>query len=207
MYICDANYHYVVQVDSRGLLHVIVGVYGNDSYNGDGILASAATLASPYAFSMDNTGNKYIVENTGQRIRRIDQFGIIETICGSTSSTPGSDGENGLAVNALLNYPSSIFITPRNIIYVADSGNHVIRAIDLLTMMISTVVGSMTSSTQVFNCPVTSASLAYPTYVYVDTTGNMFIGDSGPNRIYMVNTTGYLKKVVGGGYRQGSYAN
>src|SRR5207244_5537967 len=75
---------------------------------GDGSQATTAKLLTPFGVGFDGTGNLYVVEYTGQRVRRIDPKGIISTVAGTGQK--GSGGAGGPAIKAELNDPNSLSV-------------------------------------------------------------------------------------------------
>jgi hypothetical protein len=85
-------------------------------------------------------------------------------------------------------------------IFIADQFNHRIRRVDVTTGFISTVAGNGTGSFSGDGGLATSASLAFPSGVAVDATGNIFIADQDNHRIRRVDAaTGIISTVAGNG--------
>src|SRR5438477_8775788 len=75
---------------------------------GDGSQATTAKLLTPFGVGFDGTGNLYVVEYTGQRVRRIDPKAMISTVAGTGQK--GSGGAGGPAIKAELNDPHSLAV-------------------------------------------------------------------------------------------------
>ena len=58
--------------------------------------------------AFDNAGNMYVAQASSNTIRKIDAAGIISTIAGQLNVL-GYSGDGGLAINALLHHPNSMF--------------------------------------------------------------------------------------------------
>jgi hypothetical protein len=121
--------------------------------------------------------------------------GIVSVIAGSGSR--GFSGTNNPAVLSVVNYPYGLWLTTGNDLYFADSYNHRIRKISSSGSIISTVAGSGPGSFGGDTGQATSAMLAYPNAVYLDTTGKMFIADTNNNRIRVVSTSGIITTFAG----------
>src|SRR6266436_3361181 len=67
--------------------------------------AMEAKLTGPFGVDSDRDGNIYIVEHSGQRVRRVDPKGMLISIAGT--GTKGSAGDGGPALKAEFNDPHS----------------------------------------------------------------------------------------------------
>ena len=124
---------------NTGIISTIAGT-GTNSYNGDGILAIDAELHNPTQVVIDSSGNVYIAEPIGQRIRKINSStGIINTIAGD--SIQGYNGDNILATSAELNAPYGIAIDLLDNVYIGDTYNNRVRKITYQTVGIQNFAG------------------------------------------------------------------
>ena len=132
------------RVDTNGNITTIAGgglfSYG---YNGDNIPASQALLNSPLKIMIDGAGNIYIVDYFNQRIRKIDTNGIITTVAGN--GTLGYSGDGHQATSAELDYPESMAMDVAGDLFIADTGNYVVRKVDT-NGIITTFAGNGTFS-------------------------------------------------------------
>jgi DNA-binding beta-propeller fold protein YncE len=111
---------------------------------GDGGAATNARLRSPFGVDFDRAGNLYLVELTGQQVRRIDPRGIISTVAGTGEK--GSGGDGGPATGAQFNGMHNLAVAPDDSILLADTWNGRVRRIDAITQKISTLAGTGTQS-------------------------------------------------------------
>jgi sugar lactone lactonase YvrE len=85
-----------------------------------------ARFNDPMGLARDAQGNLYICDARNHVIRKVAQGGIVTTLAGQ----PGESGAvNGVGSAARFNFPADIAVAPNGVLYVADSGNHCIRAI------------------------------------------------------------------------------
>lgn len=125
---------YLLDPETR-ILHVIAGT-GEPGPSGDGGPATDAAL-DPYRFAVDEAGNLFVVDRSGFSVRRIDaETGIISTVAGSGS--PSSSGDGGLATQAGMN-PESVAVAPDGTLYISERFPWLIRRVDAVTGIISTV--------------------------------------------------------------------
>ena len=197
LYIVDVFNSNVRKVDTNGIISTVAGDGGQGGFSGDGGLATQALLANPQGVAVDKSGNLYIVDRGNQRIRMVNaSSGIISTIAGS--STTGYSGDGGPAAQATFNLPSSIAIDASGNLYIADTNNWAIRRIST-SGIITTVAGNGQYGYGGDNGQATKAKLAGPTGVAVDASGNLYIADSGNERIRYVNSSGVIATIAGTG--------
>ncbi|GIV58176.1 MAG: hypothetical protein KatS3mg042_1089 [Rhodothermaceae bacterium] len=123
----------------------------------------------------------YIADTENHRIRRYNFFtGEVTTIAGT--GTPGYAGDGGAGRAALLNRPTDVIFTEDHRVYIADTGNHVIRKIDAFGT-ITTVAGTGTPGYSPDGTPAAEAMLDTPTGIFYDeVTRTLYIADTG-NRV------------------------
>lgn len=172
---------------------------GKNGHVGDGGPATSARLNYPMQAAVDQDNNLFIADYSNHVIRRIDALtGIITTVAG-TPATRGYAGDGGQATSALLSFPSDVWIRGSNM-YIAELGNSVIRIVDMLTGIISTVAGNGTEGYSGDGGPATLAQLYRPRAVYVDVAGNIFIADTFNFVMRKVDAaTGIITTVMGNG--------
>ncbi len=149
--------------------------------------------------AIDAQGNVYLTDSSTARVRKISG-GVISTIAGT--GTFGYTGDGGPAVNATLNISpsgvSGLAVDAAGNIYFSDSGNHVIRKIST-TGIISTYAGTGTAGFAGDNGPATSAQLAAPGDIALDSAGNLYICDTDNNRVRKVTPAGTITTFAGNG--------
>jgi uncharacterized protein (TIGR03437 family) len=115
-------------------------------FSGDGGQANRAQLNKPVGITGDAAGNIYLADTNNSRIRKITTDGIITTIAGKGGGAYSGDGGNATA--AVLNFPTSIAVSPNGTVYIADTGNHVIRVLTpTFPAILSNGVGNAASYT------------------------------------------------------------
>lgn len=195
LFIADRNNHRVRMIDKNGIITTVAG-NGVADWAGDDGPAVNASLNFPSDVAVDPVGNLYISDRSNNRIRKVDTQGIITTIAGL--GPPGFGGDFGLAEDALLKYPFGIFGDQEGNLYIADRGNNRVRKIDARGI-ITTVAGDGMHSYGGDYGPATRASLAFPTDVVKDDSGNLYIADRNNNRIRKVDPLGVITTFMGTG--------
>ena len=199
VYIGDAGNYRVRKVDAAtGLISTVAG-NGSSVYNGDNVAATSAAVY-PGGIALDTSGNLYIADTGNNRIRMVAvTTGIITSVAGTGSSIT-YNGDNIAATAASLSGPRGIAIDSVGNLYIADSGNQRIRKVTATTGIIITLAGTGVSGYNGDNIAATSASLRSPAELTVDSSGNIYIADTGNNRVRKVTVaTGIITTVAGNG--------
>ncbi len=199
LYVADRENQRVRKVDATtGLITTVAGT-GSYGYNGDGGPAVAANLGCPSGVDLDGAGNLYIADTCNNRIRKVTAgTGVISTVAGDGSF--GSGGDGGSAISASLYYPHDVAVDVSGNLYVMDTGNYRVRRINAATGVISTVAGNGATAFSGDGGPAVSASIGFALGLTVDRTGNLYVADTGNNRVRRVDaTTGVIGTVAGSG--------
>ncbi len=200
-----------VAVDSAGNLYIADGfrvrkvsggtittVAGNGvwGFSGDGGPATSASLDSPCGVAVDSAGNLYIADWGNSRIRKVSG-GTITTVAGN--GNPGFSGDGGPATSASLSGPTGVAVDSADNLYIADADNSRIRKVSGGT--ITTVAGNENWGFSGDGGPATSAWLNAPEGVAVDSVGNLYIADTGNDRIRKVSRATITTVAGNGAYR------
>jgi trimeric autotransporter adhesin len=203
--------HSVFQVDANGILTRIAG-NARAGNSGDGGPATIAQLrldstvfgyagAVPPAIAADRSGNVFVADNGNFRIRRISADGIITTVVGTGDS--GFSGDGGEATAARISFVLGLATDAAGNIWIADSGNNRIRQVTT-DGKIRTIAGNGSCAFSGDNGPAVQAQLCGPTGMAADDSGNLFVTDTGNNRIRRVSPDGTIITVAGTGPDSGS---
>lgn len=194
IFIADGAANKVRKIDPAGIISTIAGT-GVAGSSGDNGAAVNAAINNPYGIYADNAGNVYIGTLGDFRIRRIDTSGIITTFAGT--GTDGYSGDNGPATSAAIGTAQGITGDAQDNIYFADFMHGVVRKVNAVTHIITTVAGTGTQGYSGDGGSAVSAQLGSPNSVSFDGAGNMYIGDDFPNVVRKVSG-GIISTVAGG---------
>ena len=188
IYIADSANNRIRMVNaSTGIISTVAG-NGSIFFGGDGGPATSATIWNPGAVYIDGKDNIYIADILNNRIRMVNaSTGIISTIAGNGSANFGGDG--GPAISAALWNPNGLELDSHGNIYITDRDNNRIRMVNGSTGIISTIAGNGSASYGGDGGPSTSAAIFNPCDVGMDNQGNLYIADTGNNRIRMMPCT------------------
>lgn len=157
-------------------------------------IAGPSQLKGPAGIAAGDDGSIVVADTINQRVRRISAAGRITTIAGTGDN--GFAGDGGPAKDAAFNDPTAVALGADGSVYVADTGNNRVRAIRP-DGTIATVAGSADQGFSGDGGPATSAQLNAPAGLVVDPFGNVFIADSGNNRVREVHD-GIINTVAAG---------
>ena len=169
-FLADSRNHAIRKITTNGVVTTFAGQLGvAGTANGTG---TAAQFDSPSGLAFDKSGNLYVSDTGNSTIRKITPSRVVSTFAGVAGTSGFLDGATG---SAQFNSPLGIAVAPNGTVYVADSGNHCIRAI--AASSVSTFAGSAgnwgstngTGTNAMFNGPV---GLAF------DSRTNLFVADA-----------------------------
>jgi uncharacterized protein (TIGR03437 family) len=153
-------------------------------------------VRSPAGVCLDLAGNLYVADTLNNRVLRAPAGGPVATAAGNGAA--GSQGDGGPARTAQLNLPGACTTDAAGDLYIADTGNHLIRKVTAAGI-VSTVAGTGSPGGEGDEGPATAAALSAPRGVAVDGSGNVFIADTGNSRIRMVTSDGVIHNIAGSG--------
>lgn len=182
LYIADSGNHLVLRMTPEGVVEAIAG-NGIPGYSGDGGPATQASLWEPHSVSVDQTGNIFIAEHLGQRLRRVGLDGRISTVASAPTIGPLRQIAHDSAGNL---YAAEIY-GPRILRFNPSGG---------MTTVIGTVgrYGFSPDGT-----PAAQALLELPVSVTVDANGIVYFAEFNRGQIRRINADGRLETIAGTG--------
>ncbi len=192
LFVLDQRNFRIRKIGTDGILSTVVGT-GTPGFAGDDGPALLAQLkfeagGNPEpsgALALDSTGNLFISDGLNFRIRKVDfASGKITTIAGT--GVAGFSGDGAAATAAQLNNVRDLELGPDGRLYLADTDNHRVRAIDLSTGIIETIVGTGTAGTKGDGLAAKDVELNRPFGIAFDAKGNLFVADTFNSRILKV---------------------
>jgi trimeric autotransporter adhesin len=179
---------------------------------------------TPFGVALDASRDLYIADESSSfpisdyHIRMVTSGGTISTVAGNGNVSYSGDGQT--ATGAQFNNPSDVATDAAGNLYIADSFNNVVRAVNTqsttVTLLGVTIppgdVATVAGNESLHNCsiltnecfggdggPATSAELDLPEGVALDGAGNLYIADAGNARVREVNLNGIISTVAGNG--------
>jgi len=176
IYVADTGNNVIRKITPAGDVSTLAGSGVAGSNDGTG---TAASFNAPSGIAIDSSGNIYVADTGNNMIRMITSTGVVSTIAGL-----GLTGSaNGTGTAASFNAPSGIAIDSKGNIYVADTGNNMIRMI-APNYTVSTLAG--TTQAGYANGLASTAQFNSPRGVEVDPQDNVYIADTGNNVIRII---------------------
>jgi sugar lactone lactonase YvrE len=153
---------------------------------------SAAQFNGPYAAATDPSGNMYIADTANNTIRKITPAGVSSTLAGTAGVTGSNDGTGGAAQ---FNSPQGIFFGASGSLYVTDTGNDTIRQIT--TAGVVTTLAGTAGTKGSTNGTGSAALFSSPQGVVTDTSGNVYVADTGNDTIRKIASGGVVTTLAG----------
>jgi trimeric autotransporter adhesin len=195
LYVSDTLDHRVRIVSPAGTINPFAGnggfCHNSTTTCGDGHAATLANLFKPQQVAVDGSGNVYIADTGDHKIRIVDTTGTINLFAGSGAQ--GFGGDAGAAASAALDLPVGVSVDGSGNVLIADSGNQRVRIVS--GGVIQTLAGGGSGGDGGL---AISALLAGPYTVTGDSAGNLYIADTGNNRIRELSG-GVITTVAGTG--------
>ncbi len=189
------NERELFKVNPSGIIYSIAGRSDSEGYAGDRGPATNAIFKYASKIAVDGAGNIYIADGGNNRIRKIDNSGIIYTIAGV--GAPGYTGDGGPATTACIDDPSGVAVDDYGNVFITEFRNNCVRKIDA-SGMISTLAGNGTGAFSGDGGPASNAQLWCPAGIAVDKNGNVYICDAGNSRFRKIDVGGTISSIVGG---------
>jgi sugar lactone lactonase YvrE len=185
IYIADTNNHRIRKVTAAdGKINTVAGT-GTAGYSGDGGAATAANIDGPTGLCVKNTGEVIISDTNNSCLRKVSITNNISTL--PMTVGPGLNSPDGVASY----YDDNPDPAQKKLfLYIADQGNHRIRKLDTATNTLVTVAGTGSAGSAGDTGQATAAQLNSPSAVAVDASGNLYIADTGNNKIRKVTAIG-----------------
>ena len=210
LYIADTNNQVIRAVSaSTGVINTVAGDYfgpfgaGFGGYNGDGVLATNATLNHPYSIAFDTAGNLFIADTVNNRIREVNAgTQVISTVAGD--GTAGATGDAGQAIQAELNAPTGIALDPAGNLYISDTQNYKIRKVNAANTTINTLAVSggeyLTGADDLSNTVIIKG----PQGLLVDANGNVIFANTLSMQVWEIESNLAALDFTATPVRQGS---
>jgi len=188
VYVADSGNNMIRKITPAGAVTTLAGNAGTaGSTDGTG---TNALFYQPAGVAVDISTNVYVADYGNHTIRKITAGAVVSTLAGSAGNFGST---NGIGANAQFYQPEGVAVDSLGNVYVADTANHMIRKIT--AGVVSTLAGNTNSGSA--NGSGTNALFNAPQAVSVDTTGNIYVADTGNNMIRAITPLGVVTTLAG----------
>jgi sugar lactone lactonase YvrE len=214
LYIADSGDKEVREVTPGGAISRIAGTGVscaaglNATGCGDGGRATAATFDRPAGVAVDSHGDVYVADYRDSAIRKFAPGGTISTVAGNGlacfGNLPGC-GDGGPAKGPTLVEPEGVAVDSGGNLFIADASQNAIREVSQAGIITTLAgLGSNNWCTTAPNCgdggPAADAKLQTPHGVAVDSSGDVYVADTGDNEIRKITPDKRISLVFGNGF-------
>jgi DNA-binding CsgD family transcriptional regulator/sugar lactone lactonase YvrE len=180
--------NYVGRIGADGAFTLLLGGWPEG-----GFAPLGAQLNLPTALALRPDGTLYVVDSRNYVIRSVARDGTVKTVFGTGSL--GSAGDGGPPLASSMSQSTGIAFSPDGSLYIADTGNHRIRAVDHGGIVVN-VAGDGAEGFAGDGGPATRARLSSPSAIaFAD--GVLYIADNGNARVRAVAPSGTITTVAG----------
>ena len=191
VYVADTGKNVIRQVVTATLANILAGDSLGQSGRTNGV-GSAARFNAPGGLAVDSAGTIYVADTGNNELRKI----IGSTVTLFAGSTLGAAGSlNGAGSNARFNQPAAIAVDSGGTLYVADTGNHTIRKVTSAGL-VSTLAG-LAANSGYADGSGTAARFNSPAGIAVDSSGNVYVADTGNHTIRRITPAGVVTTIAG----------
>ena len=195
VFFVDSGNNVIRKIQTTGVIQTVAG-NRQVGYQGDGGVATQASFRVPRGLAVDARGNLYVADSFNARIRRVGTDGKVSTLAGTGQF--GYSGDAGPAISANIGFVHSLALDLSGNLYLTDTTCHCVRRVRV-DGVIETVAGTGQAGFSGDNGPAASAALNLPRGLALDQQGNIFVADSGNNRIRLITADANISSVVGTG--------
>lgn len=190
IFVADTFNHTIRKISPGGAVTTLAGVPGTAGFaDGNG---AGALFNSPAGLAIDSTGILYVADMLNHTVRKITPDGTVSTFAG-TAGNPGST--DGVGAAARFQEPVGIGVDHTGNVYVADSGNSVIRKITS-SGSVSTLAGTAGESGHDDGVGAL-ARFDGPYGLALDSFDNIYVADTFNHTIRKVTPAGEVSTFAG----------
>jgi len=192
VYVADTDNDTIRKITPGGEVTTLAGSAGHAGRS-DGS-ANVARFYGPYGIAVDHSGTVYLADTSNDTIRKITSTGVVSTLAGNAGSAGSNDGSGS---GALFYNPQGVAVDGSGNVYVADTGNNVVRKI-APSGVVTTLAGyAYVGETTPTDGAGSSARFYGVDGVAVDAVGNIYVVDEQNFLIRKVTPAGVVTTLAG----------
>ena len=195
LYVADTGNNTIRMITPAGAVSTLAGTAGTvGSADGSG---AAASFNAPQGVATDAAGNVYVADTGNSTVRVITPAGLVSTLAGSAGLIGAVDAPMGPGSVARFNMPAGITVDAASNVYLADTHNVTIRKITPAGV-VTTIAGTALSYGS-SDGTGPAAQFSNPGALAVDSSGNLYVADSGNNKVRQVTPAAVVTTIAGSG--------
>ena len=197
VFVADSGNHTIRKITPAGVVTTLAGT-ANSSGSADGTGVNAQ-FNNPTGVAVDGSGNAFVADSDNNTIRKITPAGVVTTLAGTAASRGRTDGTGA---DARFYSPAGVAVDGTGNVFVADSEYFTIRKITP-----AGVVTTLAGTARAIGSPDGTGPAARfntPKGLAADEAGNVFVADSGNNKIRMITPAGVVTTLAGAAGTPGS---
>jgi sugar lactone lactonase YvrE len=176
---------------------------GSGAEGSNDALGQAASFDGPTGLALDGAGTLWVADYNSHILRTVAADGTVATVAGA-AGTPALVNDTGK--KARFANPNGLAFDGAHTLYIADSGNNVVRALDTGTLAVTTLAGTGTRGIN-DGCPAASATFDSPHGLAIDHAHNLlYVVDLGSGLVRSIDLAGAdhtVTRVAGAAYAGG----
>lgn len=192
--IADTSNNSIRILSGNGLVRTLAGTGERGFRDGS---AQEAQFDAPIGVAVDAGENVFVADTYNDAIRKVSVDGVVTTLAGGA----GQGLSDGIGVAALFNTPCGLAIDKQGKLYVADTGNNLIRLVSPAGEVTTFAGGQRGHS----DGTGTGAQFDHPVGLALTHDGFLFVADEGSGLIRRITPEGEVQTIAGqrSGYSEG----
>ena len=200
IFVSDSERHTILKISEGGQVSILAGTDGTSGANGTLTnVSTGALFNAPRGLACDNSGNVYVADSENNQIRLVTPDGRVSHLAGAGDGSVGF--VDGAGATARFDTPMDVAVDNSGVVWVADTGNNSIRRIsygDVYTFS-GDLSGDSENVSSAANAAGANGIYNSPVALAVDAGGDIYVCDTGNNKIKLLKPTGHVYLFSGSG--------
>jgi sugar lactone lactonase YvrE len=184
VYVADSSNHSIRKITAAGVVTTLAGTPGT--------AGPAPRFSEPFSVAVDASGTVFVADTNNNAIRKITAAGVVSTLAGGS----GMGSADGTGAAAKFAEPRGIALDSGGNLYVADYMNDTIRK--LTPAGVVTTIAGAAGTPGFVNGQASAARFKAVNSIAIDTTGNLYVADTGNRAIRKISSSGVVTTFADG---------